>query len=136
MLKSNQPGLQPLLVICWIIEKYLSVIWTVFYVRSRPLKFTSVFQHPNIPLKEIKCVSPTKNHPLVDCYTMGLFNLFLDRMFNQLDRVSSVLIDFDRTSNHILCWWNYKTTHFDGLGMMHEDDTRESNYVFQIDVVI
>ena len=25
----------------------------------------------------------------------------------------------------------YKITYFDGLGMMHEDDTLESSYVFQ-----
>ena len=57
-------------------------------------------------------------------------------MLNPLDGVFSILIDFDRTPNHNFCLKNYKTTHFDGLGMMHEDDTRESSYVFQIGVVI
>ena len=37
------------------------------------------------PYRDIECEPLTKNHPLVDCYMIGLFNPFIDRMFNPLD---------------------------------------------------
>ena len=37
------------------------------------------------PYRDIECEPLTKNHPLVDCYMIGLFNPIIDRMFNPLD---------------------------------------------------
>ena len=45
----------------------------------------------------------TKNDPLVDCYMVGLLYAVIGRMSNAPDRALIALIDFDRTTNTVLC---------------------------------
>ena len=57
-------------------------------------------------------------------------------MLNAFVEALNALSDFDRIPNYVLHWYFDNAAHFGSLGMMHEDDTRKSNYVSKIAVVI
>ena len=65
-----------------------------------------------------------------------LFYAFIGQMLNAFVEALNALSDFDRIPNYVLHWYFDNAAQLGSLGMMHEDDTRKSNYVTKIAVVI
>ena len=55
------------------------------------------------PHRDKECEPITKIYSLVDCNMVGLLYTFIGKLSNAPDRALIALIDFDRTTNTVLC---------------------------------